>query len=246
MRSQGENAQRGVTAFPSLRKVRRNRASRSALGGTDLPPSGVTPATMSEVDSPPSVNAHPRGSGRNAHRTDPPTAANHRIGLSPAAAHRLRTFVQLNRPSIRTPTVDALVTSMYVPSGGLEAAHLAETIAAVALNAAFGAISTIHVLFEAAHNKGNKGCALVHSLGRLSHLLAGSELRCIDVARQPTYYGLLEYCSRVLAGRVVLLANPDIVFDPTDLRAPQRGHSAAARRAGMATRRCRSQSVAQG
>lgn len=204
------------------------------------------------------MNAHPRGSGRNAHRTDPPTAANHRIGLSPAAAHsglqrRLRTFiarqkfdVQLNRPSIRTPTVDALVTSMYVPPGGLEAAHLAETIAAVALNAAFGAISTIHVLFEAAHNKGNKGCALVRSLGRLSHLLAGSELRCIDVARQPTYYGLLEYCSRVLAGRVVLLANPDIVFDPADLRAPQRGHSAAARRAGMATRRCRSQSVAKG
>ncbi len=238
-----------MTAFPSPRKVRRKRASlcvRSALGGTDLPPSGVTPATMSEVDSPPSVNAHPRGSGRSAHRTDPPTSANHRIGLSPAAAHRLRTFVQLNRPSIRTPTVDALVTSMYVPSGGLEAAHLAETIAAVALNAAFGAISTIHVLFEAAHNKGNKGCALVRSLGRMSHLLAGSELRCIDVARQPTYYGLLEYCSRVLAGRVVLLANPDIVFDPTDLRAPQRGHSAAARRAGMATRRCRSQSVAQG
>ena len=59
---------------------------------------------------------------------------------------------------------------MYVPPGGLEAAHLAETIAAVALNAAFGAISTIHVLFEAAHNKGNKGCALVRSLGRLSHL----------------------------------------------------------------------------
>ena len=114
---------------------------------------------------------------------------------------------------------------MHIPSGGLEAAHLAETIAAVALNAGFGAISTIHVLFEAAHY--NKGCALVRSVERLAHLLAGRELRCIDVARQPTYYQLLEYCSRVLAGRVVLLANPDIVFDPADLRAPQRGHSAA-------------------
>ena len=123
--------------------------------------------------------------------------------------------------------MDALVTSMHIPSGGLKTAHLAETIAAVALNAGFGAISTIHVLFEAAHY--NKGCALVRSVERLAHLLAGRELRCIDVARQPTYYQLLEYCSRVLAGRVVLLATPDIVFDPADLRAPQRGHSAATR-----------------
>ena len=182
---------------------------------------------MGKIDLPPSANAHPRAFGRNSHRTGPPTAATHRLGPSPAAAHRLRRFIQLNRPSTRTPTVDALVTSMHIPSGGLEAAHLAETIAAVALNAGFGAISTIHVLFEAAHY--NKGCALVRSVERLAHLLAGRELRCIDVARQPTYYQLLEYCSRVLAGRVVLLANPDIVFDPADLRAPQRGHSAATR-----------------
>ena len=140
--------------------------------------------------------------------------------------------------------MDALVTSMHVPSGGLEAAHLAETVAAVALNAGLGAISTIHVLFEGAHY--NKGCALVRSVERLAHLLAGRELRCIDVARQPTYYQLLEYCSRVLAGRVVLLANPDIVFDPADLRAPQRGHSAPVLAAADAAIRRSSHLVAEG
>ena len=131
----GETFSELVAAFAYPDKVRRKRASLAvrAKGGPTCRP-GRHAATMSEIDSPPSVNAHPRVSGRNAHRTDPPTAANHRIGLSPAAAHRLRTFIKLNRPSIRTPTVDALVTSMYVPSGGLEAAHLAETIAAVALN----------------------------------------------------------------------------------------------------------------
>ena len=198
---------------------------------------------MGEIDLPPSSNAHSRAFGRNSHRTGPPTGAT-RLGPSPAAAHRLRRFIQLNRPSTRTPTVDALVTSMHVPSGGLEAAHLAETVAAVALNAGLGAISTIHVLFEGAHY--NKGCALVRSVERLAHLLAGRELRCIDVARQPTYYQLLEYCSRVLAGRVVLLANPDIVFDPADLRAPQRGHSAPVLAAADAAIRRSSHLVAEG
>lgn len=134
--------------------------------------------------------------------------------INRAAVHQLRGFIQRRRQSWHPkPAIAALVTSVHIPTGLPGAtAHLAETVASVALNAGLGAIATVHVLFEGALH--NKGCVLLRSIERL----AGRALRCVHVARQPTYYQLLGYCWRVLAGRVVLLANPDVFFDPVDLR----------------------------
>lgn len=125
------------------------------------------------------------------HCTDSPRAGARgpRTELDAAAAARIRRLVQSRQPAAQRPaTIDALVTTYYTPpllpadgqAAGL-ASHAAETAAAITLNAAFGAIATIHVLFERAHH--GKGCALVRAIARVARR---TEVVCVNVPRQPT------------------------------------------------------------
>ena len=66
-------------------------------------------------------------------------------------------------------------------------------------------------------------CRLARTSPRLEHHCTTTPCRLFSARLARADYELLAYCGRALAGRAVLLANPDIVFDPTDLWAVRAG-----------------------
>jgi hypothetical protein len=118
-----------------------------------------------------------------------------------------------------SPKVDALVTTLYKPAAAQhhDDPHTQETLAAVLLNANSSGIASVHVLYEDSSG-GADGCAELSA----TFASAGvnlSTLVCVGVRTQPTYFDLLSYCNSALPGRLVILANPDVVFDEFDLSA---------------------------
>ena len=85
--------------------------------------------------------------------------------------------------------------------------HGEEVVNAVSINLESPSFGSGHVLYEGA---GQHECDLLRAA-------VGEKLVCVPVLRQPTYYDLLAYSASALSGKLILLTNPDIVYDSGDV-----------------------------
>ena len=103
-----------------------------------------------------------------------------------------------------------MLTSLYAMDDSTPAgkrAHGDEVVRALALNLQSAHIESAHVLYEGAST------ATCHLLRRE----VGDKAHCVPTKRQPTYLDFFQYAAVTLAGTVVLLTNPDMVYDFADL-----------------------------
>ena len=100
--------------------------------------------------------------------------------------------------------------SLYVINANVSAGkwqHGKEVIRSVGINLESPSIGSGHVLYEGA---GRSECDELRAA-------VGEKLVCVPVRKQPTYYDFLSYAAVTLTDALVLLTNPDIVYDAGDL-----------------------------
>ena len=97
--------------------------------------------------------------------------------------------------------------------------HLTEIIEAIKINAHSKSFNEIHILYEI-NNKESSCSGLVKTLSKYKYSdVTGKvpKIKCTEFKKQPSYFDMFDYASKMLAGRVVALANPDMVFSEEDV-----------------------------
>ena len=113
-------------------------------------------------------------------------------------------------PSPAPPESIHFLTSLYVLDANVpvgKRVHGEENLRALAVNLESETVGSAHVLYEGA---GRTEC---DDLRRR----AGSKIVCVPTRRQPTYFDFVSYAAVTLSEALILLTNPDVVYDAADL-----------------------------
>mmetsp|Transcript_42556 Transcript_42556/g.131801 ORF Transcript_42556/g.131801 Transcript_42556/m.131801 type:complete len:435 (-) Transcript_42556:60-1364(-) len=125
------------------------------------------------------------------------------------------------------PRTFALLTSAFLPEKKIENPHSEELFAALGENLQNPEIGEVHVLMEstACNNTAGLICgdwsehlrALIRDFSPDVNDVDMEKLRCVPApgGKQPTYRTFFEYAMTAMAGKFVVLANTDVVFDET-------------------------------